>query len=73
MPKKYFYFRHTGNKPNEEKRDVAKMLYLSGLSIRQVAEEMGVTFQATHGMLQRSGVKLRGKGGMTGGHSRQKK
>lgn len=73
VPKQYFYFRNMGNKPNEEKRDVARMLYNSGLSLRQVAEAMGITFQSVHGLLKRAGVKLRGKGGMTGSHSRRKK
>jgi len=44
---RFSYFPHTGNKPNDEKRQIVKMLYYSGLSMREVAERMGVTFQVT--------------------------
>ncbi len=70
---RFGYFPNTGNKPNEEKRQIVRMLYNTGLSTRQVAERMGVTFQAVHSMLRRSGVQLRGHGGSTGSHSRRKK
>ena len=74
MPQEYFYYApHMGRKPNEDRRGVARMLYQSGLSLRQVAEKMGITFQAAHGLLKRSGVVMRPKGGHTGSHSRQKK
>jgi transposase len=73
MPKEYHYLPHTGNKPNEEKREIASMLYNSGLSLRAVAEKMGVTFQAVYGLLKRSNVRLRGRGGHQGSHSRRKK
>lgn len=73
VPKEFHYFPHTGNKPNEEKRQVAAMLYNSGFSLRTVAEKMGITFQAVYGLLKRQGVALRGRGGHQGSHSRRKK
>jgi len=46
-------------------------LYVTeGLSIRQVAERMGVTFQAVQSMLARRGIPRRPRGGNTGTHSR---
>jgi transposase-like protein len=72
-PKEYFYFRHMGNQPNEEKRQIAAMLYNSGMSLRECAERMGITFQAVYGLLKRHGVTLRGRGGNLGAHSRRKK
>lgn len=74
MPQEYFYYApHVGNKPNEDRRSVAKMLYNSGLSLRSVADKMGITFQAVHALLKRSGVTMRSKGGRSGSHSRHKK
>jgi DNA invertase Pin-like site-specific DNA recombinase len=70
---RFVYFPHTGNKPNEEKREIVRMLYNSGLPMRAVAERMGVSFQAVHSMLHRMGMRVRGHGGMTGSHSRKKK
>lgn len=73
VAKEYFYFRHTGNKPNDEKRQIAAMLYRSGLSLRDCGERMGITFQAVYGLLKRHGVPLRDRGGNRGSHSRHKK
>lgn len=70
---RFGFFPHTGNRPNDEKRQIVKMLYNSGLSVRQVSDRMGVSFQAVHSMLQRMGAPLRPSGGSTGGHSRRKK
>lgn len=70
---RFGYFPHTGNKPNDEKRQIVRMLYNSGLSMRQVADRMGVTFQAVHSMLHRMGAVVRDSGGSTGSHSRRKK
>ena len=70
---RFGYFPHTGNKPNDEKRQIVKMLYNSGLSMRQVADRMGVTFQAVHSMLHRMGATVRDSGGSMGSHSRRKK
>jgi DNA invertase Pin-like site-specific DNA recombinase len=70
---RFGYFPHTGNKPNEEKREIVRMLYNSGLPMRAVADRMGVSFQAVHSMLHRMGMTVRGHGGMTGSHSRKKK
>lgn len=68
-----FYFRHTGNKPNDEKRQIVIMLYRSGLTLRECAKRMGITYQAVHFLLKRSGEPLRGRGGNYGSHSRKKK
>lgn len=70
---RFVYFPHTGNKPNDEKRQIVRMLYNSGLSVRDVSARMGVTFQAVHSMLVRMGVRRRPAGGSTGSHSRRKK
>lgn len=64
---------HKGNKPDEAKRAEAVRLYATGLSIRQVALLMGITFQAVHGLLTRSGVEMRQRGGNVGAHSRHRK
>jgi transposase len=54
-----------------EKREMVERLYVTeGLSIRQVAERMGVTFQAVQSMLARRGIPRRPRGGNTGTHSR---
>lgn len=56
-------------------RDVAhlKELYDRGLTLRQIAERVGMTHQAVHQKLVRAGVELRPRGGNTGGHSRHRK
>jgi transposase len=64
---------HTGRHPNEERREMVKRLYLAGLSIRDVADKVGVTFQAVQAMLDRMDVPRRPRGGNTGGHSRHKR
>lgn len=65
--------QHTGNKPDLEKRAEAVRLYQTGLSLRQVGLLMGITFQAVHSLLTRSGIPLRKRGGNQGAHSRRKK
>lgn len=65
--------RHTGNKPNEERRRRVEALYLQGMSVRAVAREVGVTFQAVHAMLVRAGIYRRPPGGNQGAHSRHRK
>lgn len=65
--------KHTGNLPNEAKRQKVADLYLSGLTVREVAREVGVTFQAVHSMLVRMGVSLRPRGGNNGPHSRHRR
>ena len=63
---------HTGSRPNYERRDRVKQLYRSGLSVRQIAKEIGVSFQAVHSMLERMGIPRRQRGGNTGSHSRHR-
>ena len=65
--------RHAGNIPHAIRRAKVMALYRSGLSLRLVAAEMGVSFQAVHSMLRRMGVSLRSRGGNTGNHSRHRK
>jgi transposase len=65
--------QHAGNVPHAIRRAKVLALYRSGLSLRLVAKEVGVSFQAVHSMLRRIGVPLRSRGGNTGGHSRHKK
>ena len=67
------YARHVGNTPNEARRHTVRVLYESGLSLRMVADRIGVTYQAVHALLQRSGVVLRPRGCNVGTHSRHKK
>lgn len=62
--------RHTGNLPNEARRERVIQLYQMGLSMRDVAREVNVTFQAVHSMLVRAGVYRRPRGGNSGTHSR---
>jgi hypothetical protein len=59
--------------PNHERRAQVKALYESGLSVRQIAPKLGVTFQAVQSMLVRMGVPRRPRGGNQGPHSRHKK
>ena len=72
-PKGGRYAKNSGNQPNEERRIAVKALYDAGLSVRAVAERIGVTFQAVHSMLQRMGAPMRPRGASTGNHSRHKK
>lgn len=64
---------HTGNIPNYKRRLVVESCYSSGLSIREIAEIAGVSFQAVHSMLKRMGMPMRQRGGNSGSHSRHKK
>jgi transposase len=73
MTKPAFLVQHTGNKPNDERRNQVRDLYLSGLTVRAVADKVGVTFQAVQSMLNRMGVPRRPRGGNTGSHSRRRK
>jgi transposase len=73
MTKPAFLVQHTGNKPNDERRNQVRDLYLSGLTVRAVADKVGVTFQAVQSMLDRMGVPRRPRGGNTGSHSRRRK
>jgi DNA invertase Pin-like site-specific DNA recombinase len=57
----------------ESRRELVKQLYLSGLGLRDVAREVGSTFQAVHAMLKRMDVPMRRAGGNMGGHSRHRK
>jgi predicted DNA-binding protein YlxM (UPF0122 family) len=56
-------------------RDVERMkaMYAKGLTLRQIAEKLGVTHQAVHQQLTRAGVPMRPRGGNTGAHSRHRK
>jgi DNA invertase Pin-like site-specific DNA recombinase len=54
------------------RRQHAQELYESGLSLRQIAVRMNITYQAVHALLRRAGVPLRIRGGNQGAHSRHK-
>jgi transposase len=71
-PRKNMY-AHTGQLPNLARRQAVKALYEGGLTVRAVAERVGVTYQAAHAMLKRMGVTMRKRGGSVGSHSRHKK
>lgn len=64
---------HKGNMPNEERRQQVLSLYAQGLSMRAVARELGISFQAVHGLLVRMGATRRRRGGNQGQHSRRRK
>ena len=66
-------FAHTGPYPNTSRRVAVVAMYEAGLSLRQIAARIGVSFQAVHGMLRRAGVAVRDRGGNTGSHSRHRK
>jgi transposase-like protein len=63
----------TGNKPDLERRMQIQQLYQSGLTLRQIGAQLGITYQAVYAMLKRSGFPRRPRGGATGSHSRHKK
>lgn len=63
---------HTGNQPNVERRRLVASLYKAGLSLRQIAAQTGVTYQAVYQMLVRQGITMRPPGGNQGGHSRHR-
>ena len=59
--------------PDLAKREEVATLYASGLSIRQIAEKLGKSFQAIQSMLVRMGIPRRPRGGNQGPHSRHRK
>lgn len=73
MPRRKEEDRHLGNRPNVAKRERVIDMYDSGMSMRAIAAVVGVSHQAVHMMLWRSGHPRRMRGGNTGGHSRHKK
>lgn len=66
-------FAHTGRRPNEERRQAVASMYQGGMSLRAIADMVGVTAQAVQSMLDRMGIPRRPPGGNTGGHSRHRK
>ena len=64
---------HRGNKPNDARRRSVITMYEGGLSLREIAEARGVSFQAVHAMLERAHVPMRSPGGNQGGHSRHRR
>jgi transposase len=73
MPRKRATLEHTGNQPNDARRIGVVAMYEAGMSLRQIATRVGVSHQAVHGMLLRTGVAMRGKGGNQGSHSRHRR
>lgn len=59
-------------KPNLERRAMIHSRYASGLSIRSIAKELGVSFQAIQAMLKRMNVPRRPRGGNQSSHSRHR-
>lgn len=57
----------------EAYRAQVETLYLSGLSLAQVAMRLGCTKQAVASLLKRQGTVMRPAGGNTGSHSRHRK
>lgn len=60
-------------KPDIARREEAARLYKQGLSLRQVAEIMGITHQGVVYLLEAAGVERRSRGGNTGSHSRHRR
>lgn len=56
-----------------ERRALVVSLYQSGHTTRQIAERLGISYQAVHQMLQRLEIPLRPRGGNMGSHSRHRK
>lgn len=59
--------------PLAERRRLVAELYQSGHTTRQIAEQLGVSYQAIHQMLQRLDIPRRPRGGNMGSHSRRRK
>lgn len=57
----------------EERRTIVASLYAEGLTTRQIAAQLNVSYQAVHQMLQRLDIPRRPRGGNMGSHSRRKK
>lgn len=62
-----------GSIPDIARRELVGSMYQSGMTLRQVAEALGITYQAVHSLLVRANIPLRPRGGSTGGHSRHRK
>ena len=62
-----------GGVPDIARRELVGSMYAAGLTLRQVATELGISYQAVYALLKRSGVPIRPRGGSTGGHSRHRK
>lgn len=56
-----------------ERRTLVAELYQAGHTTRQIAERLGVSYQAVHQMLQRLDIPRRPRGGNMGSHSRRRK
>ena len=56
-----------------ERRALITSLYAQGQTTRQIAERLGISYQAVHQMLQRLDIPRRPRGGNMGSHSRRKK
>lgn len=59
--------------PLAERRRLVAELYQAGHTTRQIAEQLGVSYQAIHQMLQRLDIPRRPRGGNMGSHSRRRK
>lgn len=66
-------YAHTGNRPNTKRRTAVAALYQAGHSAREIAQIVGISFQAVLGLLQRAGIPRRPAGGNTGSHSRHRR
>ena len=56
-----------------ERRARLVTMYTGGMTLRQIAASVGVSFQAIHDCLKRAGVTFRRRGGNNGPHSRHAK
>ena len=64
---------HIGPYPDLARRAMVCDLYFNGMTIRQIATAVNVSYQAIHKLLKDAGVPLRPRGGNTGPHSRRKR
>lgn len=62
-----------GKAPDEARRTFVADLYCKGLTIRRIAELLGVSSQNVHKLLTKAGVPRRPRGGNTGSHSRHRR
>lgn len=63
----------TGSLPDLARRELVGSMYQSGMTLRDVAARIGVSYQAVYQLLKRSGIPVRPRGGNTGTHSRHRR
>ena len=73
IKKQWDHLPRIGPYPDLARRTMVCELYFGGMTIRQIAAAVEVSYQAIHKLLKEAGVPLRPRGGNTGTHSRRKR